>query len=231
MLKKCCYLLSLVLMLITLPSCATQSTTSWQRELYRKVHKYEGVARRHLQPYFERAGVPYPPRKLAFLIFKSGKKLEVYAKNTGRWHYIRTYRVLAASGGPGPKLHSGDYQVPEGIYHIIGLNPDSRFDLSMHLNYPNAFDRRMARNDHRHHLGDNIFIHGNHLSVGCIAIGNYAIQQLFPLVAQVGIKNVIVVIAPDDFRLYQPVYGRVRPRWLPMLYARIRRELKQFPVA
>lgn len=45
-------------------------------------------------------------------------------------------------GGPGPKLHDrDDHQVPEGIYNIVGYNPDSRFDLSLMLNYPNAFDQ------------------------------------------------------------------------------------------
>ena len=214
-----------------LVGCAQKTVLSYRQELQSKVKRYEGFSRRHLLPYFERARVEYPPHKLAFLIFKATRKFELYAKDKGRWHYIRTFPVLAASGGPGPKLHSGDHQVPEGIYKIIGLNPDSRFDLSMHLNYPNAFDLKYAARDHRRDLGGNIFIHGNRRSIGCIAIGNYAIQQIFPLVAMVGFHNVKIIIAPVDFRIHKPIYGRMRPQWLPILYRKIRKALQRFPEA
>ncbi|WP_235378866.1 hypothetical protein [Candidatus Coxiella mudrowiae] len=69
-------------------------------------------------------------------------------RSSGRWHYIRSFSILAfSSGGPGPKLHDRDHQVPEGIYNIVGYNPDSRFDLSLMLNYPNAFDQYHAELD------------------------------------------------------------------------------------
>ncbi len=221
-------ILSFILFFVlAITGCAKQHP-SWSQEMRAKIQKYSSYSKKHLEPYFKRAKVPYPPKKLAFLIFKRSRQFQLWAKNSGRWTYIRTFRILAASGGPGPKLHTGDDQVPEGIYQIIGLNPDSRFDLSMHLNYPNAFDRKYAKLDHRTNLGSNIFIHGDKRSVGCVAIGDYAIEQLFPLVYAVGRGNVTVIIAPNNLRVQRPVYGKVRPSWLPILYQKITKALAPF---
>jgi murein L,D-transpeptidase YafK len=60
---------------------------------------------------------------------------------------IHRYPLLAASGVAGPKLRQGDKQVPEGVYGISFLNPNSRYDVSLRVNYPNAFDRQMAAKD------------------------------------------------------------------------------------
>ena len=96
-----------------------------------------------LLPFFQRAGVQFPPKQLALLIFKKNQRLDLWAKDANHkgWVQIRSFSILAASGNPGPKLEEGDHQVPEGIYHITRLNPYSHFDLSMGLDYPNAFDR------------------------------------------------------------------------------------------
>jgi murein L,D-transpeptidase YafK len=98
----------------------------------------------------------------------------------------------------GPKLREGDRQVPEGVYRIASLNPNSRFHLSMEVNYPNDFDRAMAAKDGRVNLGGQIFIHGGTASIGCLAMGDAVIERLFVLVARVGRENVRVVIAPGE---------------------------------
>lgn len=197
-------------------------------DLQKKLLRFTPYANEALIPYFHRAGVAYPPKALTLIVLKNSKQIQLYAKDKGHWHFIRRFPILAAAGGPGPKLHEGDRQVPEGVYHIVQLNPDSRFDLSMELNYPNAFDRRVARLTHRRHLGGDIFIHGSHRSIGCVAIGNMAIQELFPLVYFVGIKNVKVIIAPDDLRVKKPIYRHRHPGWLPVLYARIKRAMEPY---
>lgn len=205
---------------------------SWSVSMTKKLRKYTYYSERFFNPYLKRDNLKYAPSELALLIFKNSQRLEVYARNKNtKWEYVTEFPILAASGGFGPKLREGDRQVPEGIYHITELNPNSRFDLSMHINYPNAFDLAEADSDHRQHLGGSIYIHGNRLSIGCIAIGDKAIQELFPLVYYSGIDHVTVVIAPDDFRLYRPVYGHVHPRWVTTLYSKIKIELKQFPLA
>ena len=211
---------------------ASQGSSFWDQLMAKKLKEYNGYSREKLAPYFLDERLPYAPKELAFLIFKNTKKFEIYARNNHfqHWKHIKTLPIYAASGGAGPKLHEGDRQVPEGVYHIVGLNPASRFDLSMHLDYPNDFDRLEAKRDHRHHLGGNIFIHGNRRSIGCIALGDKAIEELFPLVHAVGEHHVTVVIAPNDLRKELPLYSKEHLRWMPTLYARLSHKLAEFPV-
>lgn len=217
---------------IFLISCAQpKAERTWQQAMTYQHNKWAPYAQRQLKPYFDRAGVNFPPKDIAFLVFKHARVLELYAKNkSDDWVYIRTYPILAASGGYGPKLKQGDKQVPEGIYHISGLNPKSRFDLSLQLNYPNAFDRKEAKLSGRQALGGDIFIHGKQSSIGCVAIGNAAIQQIFPLVHEIGRQHALVIIAPNDFRVELPKYGKVFRPWVPALYADIARVLHRFPM-
>lgn len=180
---------------------------------------------------FQRVGVTYPPKQLALLIFKDTKQLEIYARDDQQWKYIKTLPILAASGHAGPKLREGDLQVPEGIYNITALNPFSHFTLSMKINYPNHFDKIHAKEDHRFNLGGEIFIHGFNRSIGCLAMGDEGIEQLFPLVYQVGIYNTNVVIAPNDLRKEKPIIYPGLPVWTADLYQEIKTELNAFPMA
>src|SRR5580692_1912072 len=88
---------------------------------------YQELAREKLLPFFQRAGVQFPPKQLAFLIFKKNQRLDLWAKDSQskNWVQIRSFSILAASGDSGPKLKAGDQQVPEGVYHINRLNPYS----------------------------------------------------------------------------------------------------------
>jgi len=78
-----------------------------------------------LLPWFEKAKVSYPPSRLALLGFKAEKRLEVWAETEATWKWVHSYPILAASGVAGPKLYEGDSQVPEGIYRLNFLNPNS----------------------------------------------------------------------------------------------------------
>ncbi len=222
------YLIIIVVSLtVLLSGCATHVPT-WQESMADAVHQYGPAAEARVMPAFRKAGVAYPPQQVAFLIFKHERRLELWASDGTGWHFIKKYNVLAASGGPGPKLHEGDDQVPEGVYRLIGMNPQSHFHLSLNVNYPNEFDRTHAAIDHRHQLGDDIFIHGNDVSIGCVAIGDKAIEELFMVVYRVGVENVQVVIAPDDLRHKRPLTVNNAPVWLPQLYQQIQMALSQF---
>ena len=188
---------------------------------------------------FTDKGLEYPPKKLAFVVVKNKKILEVWGKSGGKdWAPVKNYPIIAASGYSGPKLRQGDNQVPEGIYNIIVMNPNSKYHLSMKLNYPNSFDKEMAKRDKRTNLGGDIFIHGSFTSVGCLAMGNSAIEELFLLVNDVKRKNVRVIIVPYDFRnpklnndnsfvRHSHMIPKI-PGWLPILYEKIRKEIKVF---
>lgn len=201
-------------------------------ELQHKVQLYSVSAREELLPFFHQAGVQFPPQQLALLIFKGNHRLDLWAKDAyhTKWVQIRSFSILAASGDSGPKLQAGDQQVPEGIYHIAYLNPNSRFDLSMALDYPNAFDLAQAKHDGRNRskLGGDIFIHGGNRSIGCVAIGDAAIEQLFPLVALVGVQHVKVIIAPNDYRFHTADMASIHPDWISMLYHKIDQALDEF---
>ena len=182
-----------------------------------------------LRTYFDRAGVSYPPSRLTLIGMKDEMELEVWAEKDGHWIYITTYDIYAASGNGGPKQTAGDIQVPEGVYKITKLNPDSRFHLSMKLDYPNEYDRLMAHYDGRSNLGGNIYIHGRAKSKGCLAVGDANIEELFVLAAKTGTDNTKVIILPYDFRKKAPKTNREEsPAWLPDLYEKLVREMVRY---
>ncbi|MGZ4958990.1 MAG: L,D-transpeptidase family protein [Methylomonas sp.] len=187
---------------------------------------YGTYATNKLKPYFSRANVPYPPREIIFLALKQEMKLEVWARDSGEFQFIRHYGIQAASGVSGPKLRQGDKQVPEGIYRISGMNPNSHYHLSMKINYPNEFDLFHASQEGRTDPGSDIFIHGRAQSIGCLAMGDEAIEELFVLTSQTGVDNVKVVIAPHDPRAYSLEAGANLPEWATELYSMISREIK-----
>jgi len=133
-------------------------------------------------------GMAYPPGRLLIRVFKEERELELWAQDSASkpFRLLKTYAVTAASGGPGPKRKEGDRQVPEGFYEISGLNPRSRYHLSMRVNYPNASDRTLS--DPQKPGGD-IFIHGKAVSIGCVAIGDRAIEEVYALVEDVRNKR------------------------------------------
>jgi hypothetical protein len=193
--------------------------------------RYGPAARASWKPLFARKGVSYPPRRLAILVFKRERRVAIWAADENRpWRYIRGYPIFAASGLAGPKLRQGDYQVPEGLYRIEYLNPASSYHLSMKVGYPNSFDLRMAKRDGRTNLGGDIFIHGKNVSIGCVAIGDAAIEQLFTLVADTGVQRARVIIAPNDLRVAGAAVRESMPLWVGQLYRTIAAALADFPV-
>jgi hypothetical protein len=185
-------------------------------------------AARKMRPYFAKAKVAYPPRGVVLLALKEEKKLELWASDGGGYRFIRNYDIQAASGKAGPKLRQGDRQVPEGVYRVVGLNPNSNYHLSMKLDYPNGFDLLHADEEGRYDPGGDIFIHGRAASIGCLAMGDETIEELFVLAAEVGKENVKVVIAPRDPRI-SPLDAQEfdgLPEWTPELYEMISIEVE-----
>ncbi len=188
------------------------------------------AATKRLAERFESAKVVWPPAEVALIAIKDKKHLELHARQQGgAWTFVHSYPVLAASGHTGPKLTRGDKQVPEGVYQISFLNPNSRYHVSMRVNYPNAFDRKMAKKDGRRDLGGDIMIHGKKSSAGCLAMGDEAAEELFVLAAEIGVKNIKVVIAPTDLRHNAiPTIRADQPTWLSNLYKEVAIEMSRF---
>ena len=213
------------------PAAVTASPKRLPYTVAQRVDQYGTAVGKRLAPVFAHANVNYPPHEIAYVAFKDQRQLQVYARNAGspRWHFVTQYPVHAASGGPGPKLKEGDRQVPEGIYQAELLNPNSRFHLSIRLNYPNSFDRQMAQRDQRTGLGGDIMIHGNAVSIGCLAMGDEGAEDLFILAALVGKERTRIIVSPTDFRISDTAPPRQAPAWTGTLYQALRKELRQYP--
>lgn len=190
------------------------------------IEKYGDESRSLLKPMFEEKGISYPPKRIAMIVSKKDLKLEIWSGGENS-KLIVTYPLLAISGKLGPKLREGDGQIPEGIYKIIGFNPNSSYHLSMKLNYPNEFDWKQAKKEGRTEPGSDIFIHGKAVSIGCLAMGDFVIEDLFVLVCDIGKENVEVVISPLD-----PAKGKLTPRensseWVSELYSNIEKRVSE----
>jgi hypothetical protein len=221
---------SLIIALFCLNGHTMAPKLNWDNAIEKAVKRYGLRVEPQLISFFNKAGVSYPPKEIAILAFKSERKVELWAKNENQsWQHIHNYSLTGFSGRLGPKLKENDKQIPEGIYKLVNFNPFSSMHLSMMLNYPNDFDREQGYADGRKELGNNIFIHGKNLSVGCLAIGDLAIDQLFILARRVGLRHIQVIIAPNDLRNNKPSTSTfAQPRWLPELYKRISISLKPF---
>lgn len=111
-------------------------------------------------------------------IFKEEAELELWLKRDEQFVLWQTYPICNYSGTLGPKLKEGDHQSPEGFYKVglAALNPNSSFHLSFNLGFPNAYDRAKSR------TGSYLMVHGNCVSVGCYAMTDPAIEQIYVMV-------------------------------------------------
>jgi murein L,D-transpeptidase YafK len=131
-------------------------------------------------------------------VFKKEQILEVWAKNKKDKQFVllEKYAVCKSSGKLGPKKKQGDLQVPEGFYHVVNFNPESKFHLSLSINYPNAYDKANSKADD---LGNNICIHGNCVTIGCLPLTDEFIEEVYILAVEAynsGQKQIPVHIFP-----------------------------------
>jgi hypothetical protein len=184
-----------------------------------------------LEPLAEELDIKWPPARLRLLALKEEKVLEVWAGNeNGKLKRLTTYSILAASGVAGPKRREGDLQVPEGKYRLTTLNPQSRFHLSVRVDYPNATDLEHSKVS-RNEMGGDIYVHGKDVSIGCIAIGDEAIERLYGLIAQVPIARRDILIAPVDFRRLPSFHLKDEDPWVTALYGRLKSEMRSLPLS
>lgn len=111
-------------------------------------------------------------------IFKLSAELEVWIKDEDYYQLLKIYPICKQSGNLGPKLKEGDLQGVEGFYKITekSLNPNSKYNLSFNLGYPNKYDKTHKR------TGSALMVHGGCKSIGCYAIGDEYIEELYGLI-------------------------------------------------
>jgi murein L,D-transpeptidase YafK len=191
--------------------------------------KYEPAVRQEFEPICKARDIVYPPKGIQLLAFKQEKQLELWGANSDTdFQHLATFPIVGMSGGPGPKRKSGDHQVPEGFYRLTTLNPQSGFHLSIRVDYPNTEDIQHATVA-RQYMGGDIYVHGREASVGCLAMGDPAIEKIFCLVAQSDPEQRNILIAPRDYRLEPPERTQLADEWLRDLYSRLSDALARFP--
>lgn len=170
--------------------------------------------------------------RITIVVLKQERTLIVFTHSKDIRTRVVEYPILAASGTTGPKLKEGDRQVPEGFYKVSFLNPNSRFHLSLRVDYPSTEDIDAAKSDGRdvNTLGGDIMIHGGAASIGCIAIGDEAIEELFWLVATVGMNDTELIFASSATPIHVAT-GATRPQWLIDRYERLHDALVQLGLA
>ncbi|NUF78437.1 murein L,D-transpeptidase [Snodgrassella sp. ESL0323] len=166
---------------------------------------------------------PVSGDKIYLRIFKQEGILEIWYKHkNNNYQLYRTWDICTYSGGLGPKKAEGDGKSPEGFYATEKnlLKPNSNYHLAFNIGYPNAYDRANG------YTGSFIMIHGNCVSIGCYAMTDKGIEQIYAVVNQAinsGQKRIPIHIFP--FRMtasnmqkfqksaYMPFWSELKPAY------------------
>ncbi len=192
--------------------------------------KYNSKVEVSLKNAFTKTQVDNTDFEMGILAFKKEQVLEVVVRKNKNesWKLLKKYPFTAFSGKIGPKLKNGDKQIPEGIYQMEYLNPNSKYHLSIKVSYPNTFDKEKAKLDGRTDLGGDIMIHGKSVTIGCIPVGDKNIEEIFILATKAKNKHFPIIIAPHDFRKNK-IFPKIEAiSWEKDLYEEMSNELNNF---
>lgn len=126
------------------------------------------------------------------LVLKKGRTLQLLIQGK----IIKSYKVALGGDPVGPKTQQGDHKTPEGVYVLDSRNAHSQFYKSIHISYPSAKERAVARQKGVSPGGD-VFVHGlpngygwmgashrlKDWTDGCIAVTNQEIDEIWSAVA------------------------------------------------
>jgi len=163
-------LLLIAFFLFSIPGYATKIASSPRAEKAIQSVKPE------LQKALQAKGLEYGS-PIFIRLFKSTSTLEVWVQKQNLFVLFKTYYICTYSGALGPKTREGDNQAPEGFYVVRpdSLNPWSSYHLSFNLGYPNEYDRAQG------YTGSALMVHGNCVSIGCYAMGDNNIEEIYAL--------------------------------------------------
>ncbi|MGV8843483.1 MAG: L,D-transpeptidase family protein [Pseudomonas sp.] len=125
------------------------------------------------------------------LVVKSERRLSLISFGKT----LKSYRISLGKQPEGAKRYEGDQRTPEGFYWLDWRKSSDKYNLSMHVSYPNARDLTRA-NKHGLRAGSMIMLHGTPLdeeypewffhsldwTEGCIALKNTDMQEIWSLV-------------------------------------------------
>jgi murein L,D-transpeptidase YafK len=124
----------------------------------------------------------------SIVVYKSKRIMQIYFD--GR--LLKTYTIALGRNPIGAKEFEGDRKTPEGVYYINDKNPNSGWHKNLGISYPNAIDRKRAKQMGKS-PGGSIKIHGlknkrgfvgkfhrwNDWTLGCIAVTDYEVDELY----------------------------------------------------
>ncbi|QEM08819.1 L,D-transpeptidase family protein [Mucilaginibacter rubeus] len=165
-------------------------------------------------------------------IIKDISVLEVWVKSANKYQLFKTYDVCTYSGGLGTKTRDGDGKSPEGLYTIEPkqLNRVSNYYLAINVGYPNVVDQAKG------YTGSAIMVHGHCASIGCYAMTDARIEEIYTLVYEAftaGQKQIRVDIFPfrmDDTNLKRYAVYKQDAFWRSLKPAYELFEKRQLPV-
>ncbi len=126
------------------------------------------------------------PEVTRVVVHKAARRMELYHHA----QVLRSFRVQLGGAPFGHKQREGDQRTPEGDYIIDRRNPDSRFHLSIGIDYPRPRDIAQAAAN-GWDPGSDIFIHGRgprfarargDWTDGCIAVSDREIEDIYAMV-------------------------------------------------
>ncbi|GAB1266633.1 L,D-transpeptidase family protein [Aurantivibrio infirmus] len=171
--SKLKYIAALLCSLFSFNTFAADIPTSARAE--QSIAKVESRLQREMKEKGLEYGAP-----IFIRIFKDPGVLELWVESAdGDFLHFKSYDICTFSGVLGPKRRQGDNQSPEGFYFVNAgrLNPWSQFHLSFNLGYPNQYDR------HHNRTGSALMVHGSCVSVGCYAMTDDYIEEIYALAA------------------------------------------------
>lgn len=124
------------------------------------------------------------------LIDKSDRRMIVYRDGKA----LKGYDIALGFAPLGDKVREGDGKTPEGVFRINRKNPNSKFHLSVGIDYPLKEDLQRAKAG-GYSAGGDIFLHGQPAGIkgtrriisdwtaGCIAVSNAEMNELFPAIS------------------------------------------------
>ena len=184
-----------------------QNSFKVEQDRYPRVLQARENCEKSIDSLFQAKKLDYPSKEILLTAYKKEQLLQLWARpdTSEEFMFIKEYSFTAFSGILGPKRRQGDLQIPEGFYHISHFNPYSNFHLSMKISYPNGSDSILGK---KGSLGNEIRIHGSFVTIGCIPIGDKAIEELY----------IICVDAKSNGQHKIPVYifpGKMdAPNWI-----------------
>jgi murein L,D-transpeptidase YafK len=176
----------------------TESAFAREQLQHSRVRRAQRTAGPKIVQAFDERNIQHPAAEVYIRAFKRERILELWVRPPAatRYRLLKTYGICALAGDPGPKQRQGDGQVPEGFYTIDLFNPLSAYHLSLRINYPNQRDRIVNRG---RRMGGDIFIHGGCKSIGCLAVTDGGIEELYWIAVEaraMGQKTIPVHIFP-----------------------------------